>query len=103
MIERTEAGTIITGSGVPDYFKLSLVGRLAMQARGIRFKGASPLAQVQALGGTSKRTAKGAMGDYVVYLYGQGLRLGAMWATVERTIGAEKTAKLRKKVGEPVK
>jgi hypothetical protein len=103
MIRPDEIGTIITGKDVTTYFKLSLVGRLAMQAHGVRFKGASPLAQVQALGGTSKRTAKGAMEDYVLWLYGQGLSLGAMWGTVERTIGAEKTAKLRKKVGDPTK
>jgi hypothetical protein len=99
MIESTESGTMISGAHAAQgtYFYMSLVGRLAMQHRGTRFRGVSPLAQAQAYCGTPKRTARGALEDYVIWLHQNGMPIRAMWGTVEGVLGPDRTAKLRRK------
>lgn len=96
-IETTDTGTMITDEDVPVYFLMSLVGRLAMQARGTKFRGMSPMMQAKAYCGSPKRTTNGVMEDYIVWMYQNGLELGALWGTVERMLGADRTAKLRRK------
>lgn len=47
--------------------------------------------------GSGKRTKRGVMEDYVLWLYSIGGSLGAQWGSVTRALGEERAGKLKRK------
>jgi hypothetical protein len=99
MIEKTEAGTIITGDSINKFVYHALLGKLCIAAgTGLNFKGATPMNQARAVCASPKRTKAGVIADYVVWMHQNGMPLGAQWGSVERVLGKVKTDALRRRV-----
>lgn len=104
MIKTTEAGTMITGDSILTFRAHAMLGRLCIAtSTGLTFKGQTPMNQAKAICGSPKRTKAGVLADYVVWMYEQGLEIGAQWGSVERAIGPVKTATLRRRAEKAAK
>lgn len=94
-IENTEYGTLVTGDSINLYMIHAAVGALCLS---ITIGGRPGLMdQMGHRCGSSKRTKKGVLEDYVVWMHEQGLTLNAQWGSVERALGADRAAKLKRK------
>jgi len=104
-ITSDDAGIMITGDAIIVYQLHALVGKLCTEIKGIKFKhavGRSSMAQAAAWCGSPKRTKAGVLGDFVVWMYANGLTLESQWGSIERAIGTVRTAQLKRRAERAV-
>lgn len=96
-VEKHDGGTMVTGKHIGMLQVHSQLGALAIS---IRMPASHPglMSRIAKEIGSSKRTKKGVLEDLVVWMYANDMKLTAQWGTVERALGAERAAKLRRKV-----
>lgn len=95
-VEQHEGGIVIDGEHIELWHLHSLVSRLALSITMGRKAGL--MGYVANLCGSSGRTTKGVLEDYVVWLYENGVTLNAQWGTVDRALGTERSLKLKRRV-----
>lgn len=94
-IETTDGGTMITGPHIAVAQVHARIGALALSIT----VGGRPglMSSMAAQCSSSKRTKKGVLEDYVLWFYKAGGSISAQWGSVERALGVDRTAKLRKR------
>jgi hypothetical protein len=89
---------LITGEVAMQHAEVArLVGALSAECRGMKVSRRSEIQQAAKWSGSGKRTAKGALEDLLVWYYGQGGTINALWGSVARGLGDERVSKLKRK------